>query len=419
MLSFVISDNLLMSFIFFELVGFCSWILIGFWFREDAPPKAATKAFLVTRFGDYFFLIGVVAVLVIFGTANFAGPNSFPVLAKSAILAGHNLHGLDPQLWVTIIGLLILGGVIGKSAQFPLHTWLPDAMEGPTPVSALIHAATMVAAGVFVTPDLGETILADTRLKNLYGGVQTADELRKVVQVNADRGVDFIKTRGTERAGLPQTDPRKQTYTESQLKIIVEEARKFNIPVMAHAHGDEGGYAAVKAGVKSIEHGTYLTERTLKLMKKMDTFLVPTFTTVVDLTQPGGDYDNPVLIIRGQHMLPSLENTVKMAYKMGIKIATGADTGYGPNSTTRVGMEITNFVNLGMKPLDAIQSATIIGAELLGVANKTGTISIGKEADLIVVTSNPFNDIRTIQDVVFVMSNGRIALNRLPFEINK
>ena len=93
------------------------------------------------------------------------------------------------------------------------------------------------------------------------------DELRKVVQVNADRGVDFIKTRGTERAGLPQTDPRKQTYTESQLKIIVEEARKFNIPVMAHAHGDEGGYAAVKAGVKSIEHGTYLTERTLKLMK--------------------------------------------------------------------------------------------------------------------------------------------------------
>ena len=150
MLSFVISDNFLMSFIFFELVGFCSWILIGFWFREDAPPKAATKAFLVTRFGDYFFLIGVVAVLVIFGTANFAGPNSFPVLAKSAILAGHNLHGLDPQLWVTIIGLLILGGVIGKSAQFPLHTWLPDAMEGPTPVSALIHAATMVAAGVYL-----------------------------------------------------------------------------------------------------------------------------------------------------------------------------------------------------------------------------------------------------------------------------
>ena len=173
MLSFVISDNLLMSFIFFELVGFCSWILIGFWFREDAPPKAATKAFLVTRFGDYFFLIGVVAVLVIFGTANFAGPNSFPVLAKSAILAGHNLHGLDPQLWVTIIGLLILGGVIGKSAQFPLHTWLPDAMEGPTPVSALIHAATMVAAGVYLVARIyGFYALSPTALATiaLVGG---------------------------------------------------------------------------------------------------------------------------------------------------------------------------------------------------------------------------------------------------------
>jgi len=273
----------------------------------------------------------------------------------------------------------------------------------------------MIATGVFVTPNLGETILADTRLGDLHGGVHKEDDLRKVVRVNAKRGVDFIKTRGTERAGLPQTDPRKQTYTESQLKIIVDEANKYNIPVMAHAHGDEGGYAAVKAGVKSIEHGTYLTPRTLKLMKKMDTFLVPTFTTVVDLTQPGGDYDNPVLIVRGQHMLPSLETTVKMAYKMGIKIATGADTGYGPNSTTRVGMEITNFINLGMKPIDAIRSATIIGAELLGISQQTGTIDVGKEADLIVVTKNPLNDFRTIQDVVFVMSNGIIALNRLPF----
>jgi imidazolonepropionase-like amidohydrolase len=273
----------------------------------------------------------------------------------------------------------------------------------------------MIATGVFVTPNLGETILADTRLGDLHGGVHKEDDLRKVVRVNAKRGVDFIKTRGTERAGLPQTDPRKQTYTESQLKIIVDEAKKYNIPVMAHAHGDEGGYAAVKAGVKSIEHGTYLTPRTLKLMKKMDTFLVPTFTTVVDLTQPGGDYDNPVLIVRGQHMLPSLETTVKMAYKMGIKIATGADTGYGPNSTTRVGMEITNFINLGMKPIDAIRSATIIGAELLGISQQTGTIDVGKEADLIVVTKNPLNDFRTIQDVVFVMSNGIIALNRIPF----
>ena len=273
----------------------------------------------------------------------------------------------------------------------------------------------MIAAGVFVTPNLGETILADIRLGNLVKGVQEEEELRTVVRINAERGVDFIKTRGTERAGLPYTDPRKQTYSEQQLRVIVDEASKYNIPVMAHAHGDEGGYAAVKAGVRSIEHGTYLSKRTLSLMKKKGTYLVPTFSTVVDLTEPGGDYDDPVLFIRGQHMLPALENTVKIAYEMGVKIATGADTRYGPNSTTRVGMEITNFVDLGMKPIDAIRSATIIGAELLMIADKTGTIEVGKEADLIAVTNNPLKNIRTIQDVVFVMSNGEIALKRIPF----
>jgi len=150
MLGFVVADNLLMAFMFFELVGLCSYLLIGFWFREEGPPSAAKKAFLVTRFGDYFFLVGVVAIFATFGTAQFAGEGSFPVLAEEALNAGTTYFGFAPQTWFTIVGLLILGGVIGKSAQFPLHTWLPDAMEGPTPVSALIHAATMVAAGVYL-----------------------------------------------------------------------------------------------------------------------------------------------------------------------------------------------------------------------------------------------------------------------------
>jgi NADH-quinone oxidoreductase subunit L len=153
MLGFVVADNLLMAFMFFELVGLCSYLLIGFWFREPGPPSAAKKAFLVTRFGDYFFLVGVAAVFATFGTAAFAGPDAFPVLAEEAVAGsadGVRTFGMAPQTWFTVLGLLVLGGVIGKSAQFPLHTWLPDAMEGPTPVSALIHAATMVAAGVYL-----------------------------------------------------------------------------------------------------------------------------------------------------------------------------------------------------------------------------------------------------------------------------
>ncbi|QSG05889.1 NADH-quinone oxidoreductase subunit L [Halapricum desulfuricans] len=153
MLAFVFASNILMAFMFFELVGLCSYLLIGFWFREAGPPSAAKKAFIVTRFGDYFFLVGVVAIFATFGTGAFAGSESFPRLAEQALQGEHAVNtflGLGEQAWFTVVGLLVLGGVIGKSAQFPLHTWLPDAMEGPTPVSALIHAATMVAAGVFL-----------------------------------------------------------------------------------------------------------------------------------------------------------------------------------------------------------------------------------------------------------------------------
>jgi len=178
MMAFVFSDNLLMSFVFFELVGLCSFILIGFWFREAGPPSAAKKAFLVTRFGDYFFLIGVVAVLGTFGTAQFAGSESFVSIATEALETGASegmttFLGFGEQAWITVIGLLVLGGVLGKSAQFPFHTWLPDAMEGPTPVSALIHAATMVAAGVYLVARMyGFYVLSPTALSiiALVGG---------------------------------------------------------------------------------------------------------------------------------------------------------------------------------------------------------------------------------------------------------
>jgi len=138
MLGFVVADNLLMAFMFFELVGLCSYLLIGFNFREPGPPSAAKKAFLVTRFGDYFFLIGVVAVLATFGTAQFAGEGSFPALADAALNGSGSVAwtpgGVELQTWLTVVGgLFVLGGVVGKSAQFPLHTWLPDAMGARRP----------------------------------------------------------------------------------------------------------------------------------------------------------------------------------------------------------------------------------------------------------------------------------------------
>lgn len=272
-----------------------------------------------------------------------------------------------------------------------------------------------LGAGVFVTPNLGEARLASESLFGMPPALETIEDLRLLVRVNAENGVRAVKTRATERAGLPDTDPRKQVFSESQLRAIVEEAAALGIPVLCHAHGDEGARAAVLAGVASIEHGTFLTEETLRLMAERGTALVPTYTTLVDLDEPGGDYDHPVLTIRADFMVPRMEETLRMAREIGVRVVAGSDTGYGPESVSRVGVEVANFAKLGFSPIEAIRSATLYAAELLRIEEDTGTIEVGKEADLVVVAENPLDHPAAIQDVVAVVSNGRIAMNRLPF----
>lgn len=273
----------------------------------------------------------------------------------------------------------------------------------------------VVPAGVYVTPNLEETILADVRLGSLINGVKTDDELRLLVNTNIDRGARVIKTRGTERAGRPDTDPREQVYTEAQIRVIVNEAGKRNVPVMIHAHGDEGARAAVLAGARSIEHGTFLSDETLVLMKQKGTFLVPTFITLEDLTQPGGDYTGPVLELRGRFMMPQAEKVFKRALSLGIKIATGADNSYQTVSTSRISLECAHFARMGMTHFQAIHSATVVAAELLGVDQETGKIMPGYDADLLLVPGNPLDEIRFLQDALLVMSNGQIAVKRIPF----
>ena len=156
-----------------------------------------------------------------------------------------------------------------------------------------------LGAGVYVTPFIGDGVLADEELMRLVVPIDSEEDLRTLVRVNIDNGARVIKTRGTERAGTATTDPREQVYTERQLQAVVEEARSRGVSVLCHAHGDEGARAAVLAGVRSIDHGTYMSDETLRLMKERGTYFVPTYTTMVDLLEPGGDYDDPVVKIRG------------------------------------------------------------------------------------------------------------------------
>ncbi|TPI39790.1 NADH-quinone oxidoreductase subunit L [Mesorhizobium sp. B3-1-9] len=157
MLMLVTADNLIQMFFGWEGVGLASYLLIGFWYKKPSANAAAIKAFVVNRVGDFGFALGIFGVFVLFGSVNlgtiFANAASFlpaeGAPAGAAVLTFLG-HALDKQSALTVVCLLLFMGAMGKSAQVPLHTWLPDAMEGPTPVSALIHAATMVTAGVFM-----------------------------------------------------------------------------------------------------------------------------------------------------------------------------------------------------------------------------------------------------------------------------
>jgi NADH-quinone oxidoreductase subunit L len=144
MLGMVLSTNLLQLYIFWELVGLCSYLLIGFWYHKISAREAAKKAFITTRVGDFGLLLGMLFLYAKFGTLDFAA------LSAALNIGFQDVIVIGTAVYITVMAFLIFMGPLGKSGQFPLHVWLPDAMEGPTPVSALIHAATMVVAGVYL-----------------------------------------------------------------------------------------------------------------------------------------------------------------------------------------------------------------------------------------------------------------------------
>jgi NADH-quinone oxidoreductase subunit L len=165
MLTIVLADNLLLLYVGWELVGLSSYLLIGHWYEKKSASNAAMKAFITNRIGDVGFFIGIMILFTTFHTFGLA--EIFEGIKQGTLPYGS-------EAWLTAAGVLLFCGAIGKSAQFPLHVWLPDAMEGPTPVSALIHAATMVAAGVYLVARMFPLLTADALLVIAYTGAVTA-----------------------------------------------------------------------------------------------------------------------------------------------------------------------------------------------------------------------------------------------------
>ena len=174
MYGIVLSNSLFMIYMFWELVGLSSYLLIGHWWEKESAANASKKAFITNRIGDIGMFTGMLIIATVLGTFNFQLIGDRIQEGMWAANAGMLFGGIDPHTLLTIAGILVFMGAVGKSAQFPLHVWLPDAMEGPTPVSALIHAATMVAAGVYLTVRIFPFLTADAMATIAFIGGFTA-----------------------------------------------------------------------------------------------------------------------------------------------------------------------------------------------------------------------------------------------------
>ncbi len=276
----------------------------------------------------------------------------------------------------------------------------------------------LVSAG-HVRPVLGEAfVLSFPQFgRYLHAPLTGAEPVAEVVRAVIARGADVIKVGASERAGLASTDPRKPELSFEELSAAVNEAGAKGLYVAAHAHGAGGVNAAVRAGVRSIEHGTYADAATLQLMLEKGTFWVPTLAVMSPLGDPRGDHAEDIALqLRTYHMMKPLREGVRRAHALGIPVATGTDGTYGDGDATariRIAHEIEELVKCGLTPLEAITAATANAARLLGVDARTGTVAPGKEADLLVVDRNPLEDTTTLFEPMLVVNNGEIILNRV------
>ena len=200
-----------------------------------------------------------------------------------------------------------------------------------------------------------------------------------------------------------------QVYDERQLRAVVDAARRLRGGVACHGHGDEGIRDSVRAGVRSVEHGTFASAATLDEMRARGTFLVPTLSAVVDLAEPGGEYTDPRLVERGREMLAVLRATVPAAYARGIPVAAGTDTSYTPASQSTIVGEIRLLAEFGLSNLDALRAATTTGAALLRRSRELGRLQPGYAADALVVDGDPTADLAALDAVRLVVTGGWTA----------
>lgn len=240
----------------------------------------------------------------------------------------------------------------------------------------------------------------------MQGVADGVDTIREAVRSQVKRGADLIKCTATGGVLSNIGAGVELQFFEDELRAIVETAHLLNRKVAAHAHGTNGVNAALRAGVDSIEHGTYLDDESIRLFRETGAFLVPTIHAgkFVEKQAEEAGYFPPPVRSKAAAVGPQIQDSFRRAFEGGVRIAFGTDVGVGPHGTNAE--EFIYMTEAGMPPMDAIISATINAAELLGLSHELGTLEKGKHADLIAVDGNPLDDIRVLLDVPFVMKGG-------------
>lgn len=240
--------------------------------------------------------------------------------------------------------------------------------------------------------------------------VDGPEEIRKAVRNEIKYGSDWIKLLVTGAFMSAGDNPNNVHFSAEELEAAVDEANRRDVPVMAHAHAAAGIKLAVKAGVRTIEHGSFIDEEAMDLMIKHGTWLIPTFCIHTYFDElPSADPALQKSIEIGRKTKESMYVNMKLAVKKGVKFGLGSDDVGWP--ATYSAREFVEYVSLGMTPLQAIQCATRVNAEILKKENEIGTVEPGKLADIIAVKGDPLKDITELQRVKFVMANGRIIKN--------
>lgn len=240
------------------------------------------------------------------------------------------------------------------------------------------------------------------------GVVNGPDEARKAVRQRYKNGADLIKITATGGVLSVAKSGQNPQFTVEEIKAICETAKDYGFHVAAHAHGDEGMQRAIMGGVKTIEHGTLMSDETMDLMKKYDVYLVPTITAGKSVTEKAKipNYYPDVIVSKALDIGPKIQDMFGRAYKKGVGIAFGTDAAvfaHGEN-----GKEFGYMVEAGMPAMEAIKSATVTNAMLLKMENQLGALESGYLADIVAVNDDPTSNIKTMENVVFVMKNGEI-----------